>query len=74
MLPSYHDNEFDEKTLTCSKCGWNGQGHEAVVLSFYGVTDNKEAICPRCDNKVAIVQKSDRPPGESANDLSFQLG
>ncbi len=74
MLPSFRDNEFDEKALTCTKCGWNGQGHEAVVLGFYGVSDNKEVLCPQCDNKIAIVQKGERPSGESASDLSYQFG
>ncbi len=74
MWPSYPDKEFDEKALTCSNCGWNGQGHEAVVIDFYGVTDNKEAHCPQCDKTIAIVQKSERPPGESASDLSYQFG
>jgi uncharacterized Zn-finger protein len=75
MIPTYRDADFDDQTLTCPKCNWQGQGHRAVVIDFYGVTDNKEVHCPQCDETIATVKTdADGPPGESANDLSFQLG
>ena len=75
MIPVFKEREFDEQPLRCDKCQWSGKGYEAVVIGFYGVSDQKEAHCPDCDKKLAIVEKdNDPPPGESANDLSFQFG
>ena len=45
------------------------------MIDFYGVADSKEVHCPECDEKIAILRKDgDDTPGESAYDLSFQLG
>jgi uncharacterized Zn-finger protein len=75
MIPTYKEGDFDEQSLSCPNCNWTGKGHQAVIIDFYGVTDNKEVHCPKCDENIGILQtNSDGPPGESANDLSFQLG
>lgn len=74
MIPNYPDKDFEEKALACSKCGWKGKGYDAVVIDFYGVTDNKEVHCPKCDTTISLLQKGEDPPGESATDLSYQFG
>ena len=74
MVPVYQENDFYEQKLSCTKCGWKGLGYDANIISFFGVTDSKEVHCPECDEKIAILQKGDRPPGESATDLSYQFG
>ena len=75
MIPEYKEREFWAQTLSCANCGWSGKGHDTVVIDFYGVADSKEVHCPECDEKIAILRKDgDDTPGESAYDLSFQLG
>jgi hypothetical protein len=75
MLPQYNERNFDDQDLACTKCAWKGKGSDANVIDFYGVVANKEVHCPECDEKLALVQKDKGgTPGESANDLSFQLG
>lgn len=74
MISNYLDNDFEEKDLSCSKYGWKGKGHEVVVIDFYGVTDKKEMHCPQCDTTIALLQKGEDQLGESATELSFQLG
>jgi uncharacterized Zn-finger protein len=56
MLPVYQENEFYEKDLSCSKCGWKGLGYDAIILDLFGVTDNKEVHCPECDKKIALLK------------------
>jgi hypothetical protein len=74
-LPAFPEKEFDERAFTCHSCQWNGKGHEAVIIDFYGVSDTREAHCPSCDRKIALVQKNKGGNrGESANGLSFQFG
>ena len=70
----FHENTFDDQPLSCDKCEWKGKGSDAVIIDFYGIVPDKEVHCPECDRKLGILKRSDRPPGESANDLSFQLG
>ncbi len=74
--PQYSAKEFDDQALTCPNCQWKGKGSNAVIIDFYGIAKNKEAHCPECDNTIGVVANDDNsnPPGESATDLSFQLG
>jgi DNA-directed RNA polymerase subunit RPC12/RpoP len=75
MLPEYNDKTFEEQDLHCPNCQWKGKGYDSVVIDFFGVSKNKEVHCPNCDETIAIVTKEEGgTPGESANDLSFQLG
>ena len=75
MIPVYNEHEFDAQTLACANCGWSGKGQDALVIDFYGITESKEVHCPECDEKIALLRKEGGgPPGETANDLSFQLG
>jgi DNA-directed RNA polymerase subunit RPC12/RpoP len=76
MLPEYPQSTFDEQQLTCPHCGWSGTGAKAHLIDFYGVAENQEVHCPQCDKKIGLVVKDNRsdPPGESATDLSFQIG
>jgi uncharacterized paraquat-inducible protein A len=75
MLPEYHQTDFEEQSLHCKACGWSGKGRDAVVIDFFGVSKNMEAHCPKCDKTIGIITKDEGgTPGESANDLSFQLG
>jgi len=74
MATEFHENSFDDQSITCSKCNWTGKGSEAIVIDFYGVVPDKEVHCPKCDKRLGVLKKGTRPPGESANDLSFQLG
>lgn len=74
MLPEYHDNNFSEQPLKCSHCGWTGKGHEAVIIDFFGVTKSKEVHCPNCDKTIGTLRSEGDAPGESPNDLSFQIG
>ena len=75
MQTEFNSSSFDEQPLQCSKCNWQGTGADGNVISFYGVSDNKEIHCPNCDENLGVVKKdNDPPPGESATDLSFQFG
>lgn len=74
MLPVYQEKEFYDTNLACPKCDWKGLGYDAVVIDFFGVSNQHEIHCPECDNKIGIMQKNEGPPGESATDLSFQMG
>jgi hypothetical protein len=74
MVPVYSDAEFDEQTISCPECGWTGKGHQSNIVDLYGVAAQKEVHCPDCDQVIASLKKRDDPPGESATDLSFQLG
>lgn len=75
MLPEYQESSFDNQALNCSHCNWKGEGRDAVIIDFFGVTDSKEVHCPECDKKIGtLVRDKGDAPGESANDLSFQLG
>ena len=74
MATIFYENTFDEQPVSCSKCNWKGNGSDTVIIDFYGVVPDKEVHCPKCDSTLGILKKADRPPGESANDLSFQLG
>ena len=75
MLPTYHENTFDEEQISCKKCSWIGKGIDAITIDFYGVTNVKDVNCPKCDKKIGQVEiNKGGTPGESATDLSFQLG
>jgi len=74
MATEFHENSFDEQSIHCTKCNWTGKGSDAIVIDFYGVVPDKEVHCPKCDRRLGVLKKGPQPPGESANDLSFQLG
>lgn len=74
MATEFLQTGFDEQPLRCGNCGWRGAGADAVLIDFYGVTKNKEVHCPQCDERLGIVKGTDAPPGESATDISFQMG
>ena len=76
MKTEFSEGDFSNQTLQCPKCGWTGKGDKANVIDFYGVVSDKEIHCPECDKSIGILKRgsSNNPPGESATDLSFQLG
>lgn len=74
MLKEYSENKFDEQTVSCDNCHWKGKGSDTVIIDFYGLSDECEIHCPQCDERIGILKKQQGPPGESASDLSFQLG
>ncbi|HUC82427.1 MAG TPA: hypothetical protein VMR70_16090 [Flavisolibacter sp.] len=74
MATEFQQTGFNEQPLQCGKCGWQGTGHDAVVIDFYGVSKNKEVHCPDCDERLGLVRNGGGPPGESATELSFQTG
>ena len=74
MATEFHENSFPDKAIRCDACQWQGKGSDANIIDFYGVVPDKEVHCPSCDKRLGILKKSDPPPGESATDLSFQLG
>ncbi|HEX2532229.1 MAG TPA: hypothetical protein VHK69_00760 [Chitinophagaceae bacterium] len=55
--------DFDERELTCPKCGWQGKGDEAHIIDFYGVSKVQEVHCPNCDRLIANLRKEPRSPG-----------
>jgi hypothetical protein len=65
---------FDDQLLTCSKCNWNGRGSETVIIDLYNVTDNREVRCPKCDNLLGILPVEKETPGDSGDQLGFQIG
>lgn len=73
-LPEFHERDFDEQTLRCPNCHWQGEGRDAVIIDFFGVVKNQEVHCPNCDETLAILIKDGGAPGGSASDLSFQTG
>ncbi len=74
MDPIYYENDFDDKTLQCDHCKWEGKGSETILIDLYGLADHQEIHCPNCDAYLGSLKKGDNPGGESANPLSFQLG
>lgn len=75
MLQQYYERDFFKQPVSCPNCQWKGEGSDAIVIDFYGVTNNKEVHCPECDEKIALVENDKGgTPGESATDLSFQIG
>lgn len=74
MPIEFQEDSFDDQTINCQKCNWTGKGSDAIIIDFYGVVSDKEVHCPKCDKRLGILKKGNRPPGESATDLSFQLG
>ena len=74
MTVEFNDKNFEEQAVSCPKCHWKGTGADAIIIDFYGVVPDKEVHCPKCDTRLGILKKSDTPPGESATDLSIQLG
>ena len=74
MQAEYNASTFQEQNLHCDNCNWTGKGADAVIIDFYGVVKDKEIHCPECDRTLGILKSDDHSPGESASDLSFQLG
>lgn len=48
---------FDSQKLTCSRCGWNGEGVDAKVADFYGIGKFKEVTCPECDARIGSIAR-----------------
>ena len=74
MPIQFQEDNFDDQPIHCTKCDWQGKGSETNIIDFYGVVSDKEIHCPQCDKRLGILKKGNRPPGESATDLSFQIG
>ena len=74
MQRVFDETNFDQQTLRCDECKWQGKGFEAVVIDLYGVVKDKDVHCPTCDAKLGTLKTTGHTPGESASDLSFQLG
>jgi len=74
MPVEFHPDSFDEQDIDCPKCKWRGKGADAIIIDLYGVAKSQEVHCPKCDVLVGTLPKQKGPGGESATDLSFQLG
>ena len=55
---------FDDQVLTCPKCGWKGEGIEAIIAGFYGLGKFKKVSCSKCDEYL----------GNLSNENSFGEG
>jgi hypothetical protein len=65
---------FDELTITCPNCGWNGLGADTNIIDLYGLTKLKEVHCPACDNYIAGLERERAPGDPEGDELSNQLG
>jgi hypothetical protein len=74
MKPVFNEREFDDQTLQCTHCQWQGKGSDAVIIDLYGITDYQEVHCPSCDAFLGNLKKSDSSGGETAGPISFQTG
>ena len=74
MQEKFSEDKFDDQQLLCKRCGWKGIGAEAIRIDLYGLVGANEIHCPQCDEKLGVLKKDGQHPGESASDLSFQLG
>lgn len=74
MKQVFDEKEFDDQPIKCPKCGWEGTGYQAIIIDLYGLTDIQEVHCPKCDAYLGGLKRADRPGGESADPISFQLG
>lgn len=71
----FSENEFEEISFQCPRCGWNGKGPETHIVDFYGITKVMEAHCPTCDKQLGNIRRTPRS-GRSApgGPESFDLG
>jgi len=67
----YDQRTFDDKHLTCPRCGWDGTGSETHVAGFYGISKFKEVLCPKCSEYLGNLPR-DRSYGEGK--LDSQIG
>ncbi|MBD0284625.1 MAG: hypothetical protein ICV51_04340 [Flavisolibacter sp.] len=74
MLPVFNERDFDNQPLNCPRCHWKGNGSEAVIIDFYGITKMKEAHCPNCDANLARVKRENANRGESPDSVGYQIG
>lgn len=65
---------FDDQVLTCSECNWTGPGSEAVIIDLYNVAENREVRCPQCDTLLGFLPVEKETPGDSGDELGFQIG
>ena len=65
---------FDDQVLTCSECHWTGPGSEANIIDLYNVAENREVRCPQCDNLLGLLPVEKETPGDSGDELGFQIG
>jgi predicted nucleic-acid-binding Zn-ribbon protein len=52
-------NGFDQQKITCSNCGWTGIGSQVIIIDLYGIGDAKQVNCPKCDNNLGSVPRTD---------------
>jgi hypothetical protein len=52
---------FDQQKITCSNCGWNGIGSQAIIIDLYGIGDTKQVNCPKCDNNLGSLPRTEAP-------------
>ena len=70
----YTPQQLNYTSLICTQCNWSGTGDKAVIIDFYGLSDIKEVHCPECDTQIAALKNEDENRGESADQVSFQIG
>jgi hypothetical protein len=70
----YTSQQLNHTQLQCTRCTWSGTGDRAIIIDFYGVADIKEVHCPDCDTQIAALKNEDDHRGESADQVSFQIG
>ncbi|HET9825539.1 MAG TPA: hypothetical protein VFP87_09395 [Chitinophagaceae bacterium] len=67
----YDQRTFDDEHLICPRCGWDGDGAEAYVAGFYGISKFKEVLCPKCSEYLGNLSR-ERTFGEDR--LDSQIG
>lgn len=71
----YSETSFDELTLTCPSCNWNGTGYGVNIIDFYGMSKLKEVRCPKCDQFLGNLENRHKKlKGELGDQLSNQFG
>ena len=71
MKRIFNAREFDDQTLQCTHCQWQGIGRDAIIIDLYGITDYQEVHCPSCDAFLGNLKKSDLPSGGTDNPISL---
>ena len=74
MEKVFFEDDFDDQLIQCDNCNWKGEGREAVIIDLFGISKTQEVHCPKCDNYLGALKRSDRAPGESSDEFSFQIG
>ena len=71
MEKVFNERDFEDQTLQCSKCQWQGRGSEAIIIDLYGLTEFQEVHCPSCDTFLGNLKKSDAAGGKNADPMNF---